>query len=983
MKKAALIISFILLAVAGFAFSYHWNGKTAQSGNPNEITQKEESSGWAESQLQKMSLEEKIAQLLMIRVHSDYSPEILKEVNDKIVLHQPGGLCFFKGSPQKQIKLTNDYQAVSQIPMLIAIDGEWGPAMRLDSCIAFPRQMTMGAMDDSGNPLIYEMGKEVAEQCKALGIDINFAPDVDVNNNPKNPVINSRSFGENRDLVTAKSISYMKGMQDNGLSACAKHFPGHGDTGTDSHYDLPVINKSRKELDSLELYPFRAIVKEGVDMVMISHLNIPALDPEKNSIATLSYNIVTKLLKEELGFEGIIITDGMDMAGLRKSFPHGADAEIMALLAGIDILLLPNDPAIVIPGIVKAIKDSIISEELINERCLKVLKYKERMGLTRHKIIPTKDIYAKLNSDNAKQIVKAIYAKSLTLLKNEKATLPLKREEHKKMALLCIGGDKDSAYYRNLCAEYGIGFVYTPRSVKTADHQRLFSKLSAYDKVVVAVLSTNQLPKYNYGIYKESVTFINELSKRKKVILSLFGNPYALDHFDQLSGISAVVVGYEPSPMAVSVTLKALFGEASFEGKLPVTTRDFKLFSGIMMHNPEIDLTKAFSLLPQSTIQSIDSVILKGIADQVFPGCQIMAIRHGKTIFNKWYGNQTYSNLQPVNSSLLYDVASITKPAATTLAVMKLYDEKKIRLNDKIGRYLPYLAGTDKAELTIAELLTHTSGLVPYIPFYRELSINGESNSDFLSNTKSPDYSIEVAKNLYLNPVYLDTIHRRMADSKLGRKSYKYSDLGFVFLKEIVEIITEEPFEQYLNRHFYEPLGLKNCCFNPLEKEIPLSLIVPTERDTFFRKQLVHGYIHDQTTALFGGVGGNAGIFSNTGDLAVIFKMLMNGGVYDGKRYLSEATVKRFVTTYPLNGCKRRALGFDTPSFDTPSVVLPSAAARSTFGHQGFTGTSVWCDPENELIYIFLSNRIYPDTEPNKLAQSKIRVIVHELIYNN
>lgn len=987
MKKTTLIFSFVILTILSYAsFTYYRNDpKSLPDLTKESLSEKEDEDpiSWAEAQLQKMTIEEKIAQLLVIRVHSNYSSDLLKEIYDQVLQYQLGGVCFFKGSPVKQINITNKLQSVSRIPLLISIDGEWGPAMRLDSCIAFPRQMAMGAMDDSGDLLIYEMGKEIAEQCKALGINVNFAPDADINNNPKNPVINFRSFGEDRESVTRKSLSYIRGMQDNGVSACAKHFPGHGDTGVDSHLDLPVINKSFAELDSLELYPFRAAAIEGVDMVMISHLNVPALDTQINAIATLSYDIVTKLLKKEMGFKGLVVTDAMDMDGLRKFYPKGADAEIMALLAGVDILLLPNSPAVVIPGIKKAIEEGIISEELIDERCLKVLKYKERMGITRHRIIPVEGIYEKLNSDNANQIVEAITAKTLTLLKNEKEIIPLRRADHDNIVLLCIGGEKDSARYRELCAEYGIGYVQTTRSINSQESQQLKKRLSSFDKVIVALLGTNQLPKYNYGVYKESIDFINEFSKEKKLIFSLFGNPYSLDYFGDLSTVPAVVVGYDPSPIAVKSVMKALFGEASFEGKLPVTTRKFEHFSGIILRQKvKSEVSGDFTILPQAINKAIDSIIFKGITDRVFPGCQVVAVKNGNTVFNKSYGYQTYDNRHPVNSLLMYDVASVTKPAATTLAVMKLYDEKRIRLDEKIGTYLPYLSGTDKENLTIEELLTHTSGLHPYIPFYKELVVDGIIDSNYLSNSKTRPYLIEVAKQLYLNPIYLDTIHQRIADSKLGKKSYKYSDLGFLFLKEIVEVITKQSFDEYLYTYFYRPLGLKSTVFNPLERQFPLSSIAPTEIDTAFRLQLVHGYVHDQTAALFGGVCGNAGLFSNAGELAIIFSMLMNDGVYGGYRYLSKETIKRFTSTYPLHGCKRRALGFDTPSFETPSKVLPSAAGHLTYGHQGFTGTVVWCDPENDLIYIFLSNRVYPDTEPNKLAQSKIRLLVHELIYN-
>lgn len=987
MKKLILIITFLCISIVAFSALYKWNdwGRSRNSPlNPkkekNMQVTEEMDPYWAENQLKKMSLEEKIAQLLMIRVHSNYVPEVQEEILRQVEQYQVGGVCFFQGGPVRQINLTNRLQKVSKIPLLISIDGEWGPAMRLDSCIGFPRQMALGAMDASGNLLLYEMGKEIAEQCKALGIHINFAPSVDVNNNPGNPVINSRSFGETRELVASKSICYMRGMQDNGLSACAKHFPGHGDTDTDSHHDLPLIKKSRKELDSLEFYPFRKIIDAGVDMVMVSHLNIPSLDQEENSISTLSYSTIMMLLKKEFAFDGIVITDAMDMSGLRKSYPDGADAEIKALMAGVDILLLPNDLETVITGIREAVEEGYVPEELVNEKCLKVLKLKESKGLTRFKKIPTNRIYEKLNSENAERILNEITAQTLTLLKNEEQLLPLRQKDSAKIALLCIGGLPDSTKLREISEQYGIGFIQTDRSIN-GKSARLMQQMAPYDRIIVAMLSTNQLPRFNYGIYQESVAFLNELTKNKKIILSLFGNPYSLDHFQQLSRIPAIIVGYQPTTIAVEKALKAIFGEASFEGKLPVSTRDFRVGSGISLLNTALTIPSTFSILPAGIEKEIDSIINNGISQRIFPGCQILAIQNGKTVFHKSYGDQTYNSGKKITASTLFDLASITKSAATSLAVMKLYDEGKLSLEDKIGNILPYLSGSDKAGITIAELLTHTSGLPAYIPFYKDLLENNTWNPLYMNPTPTPLFKIEAARGVYISSQVPGTILQKIADCKLGRKEYKYSDLGFILLKEAVEKISGQPFETYLTENFYRPLDLKSLCFNPLKNGIPIASVAPTENDQYFRMQVVHGYVHDQTAALFGGVCGHAGLFSNARDLAVIFQLLSNGGIYNGHRYLSNSCVELFTSTYPLHGCERRALGFDTPGFPKKSTILPRDAGSTTFGHQGFTGTVVWCDPENGLTYIFLSNRVYPDAEPNKLAKSGIRLSVHDAVY--
>lgn len=978
MKKVVIILSLVVAYTFGFSLLTQLKGNNLDKVLYDNISMFFSEESWAETQLAKMSLEEKIAQLMMIRIHSNYSKEYQDNMVAEIEKYQPGGVCFFQGGPSREIALTNRIQAVSNIPLLVGIDGEWGPAMRLDSCHIFPRQMTMGAMDSKYDTLIYQMGCEVARQCKAMGIHVNFAPCSDVNNNRHNPVINSRSFGENRDLVAQKAIAYMRGMQDHGVSACAKHFPGHGDTGTDSHSSLPVIKKTRQELDSMELYPFRKIINAGVDMIMVSHLNVPALDSTKKSIATLSYPIITELLKRDMAFDGLIVTDAMDMNGLRNTYPRVGDGEILALLAGVDVLLLPGDLSIVIPAIKNAVETGVIPEELINEKCLKMLRFKYSKGLKHVKPLSTKDIYQKENSDVAAKLNDAIAEHSITLLKNEADILPLACNDAEKVALFCIGGVKDSAQYHQLCNEYGIGYVHTDRSIKKGSYPSLLAKLQPYSKVIVMMLSTNQLPSYHYGIYQESVSFIQEILKDKDVILSVCANPYSLPRFGSFSKYKALIVGYQATPYTVKSIMAAIFGKKPFEGKLPVATTSFALQEGIQLGAARS--ANGFSTLPEATNHKIDSIMNNGIKNAIFPGAQVIALHKGKVVYHKNFGNCTYENTNPVTDETIFDIASMTKSAATTMAVMKLYEEGKIHLNDKIGTYLPYLQNSDKANLSLAELLTHTSGLPAFIPFYKELIVNGKWDANWMQSEKKDPFTIEVAENVYLNKDYPDKVNKRIAQCKLGAKAYVYSDLGFVLLQQMVEKITGMTMDKYLEQNFYQPLGMTHTCFNPY-KSVAKDKIAPTENDQYFRKQVVRGYVHDQTSAVFGGVCGNAGLFSNVDDLSLLFQMLMNDGTLNGKTFFKKETVKLFTSAYVMHGCQRRGLGFDTPSHEKKSSILPPAASKKTFGHQGFTGTVFWCDPEHDLIYIFLSNRVYPAAEPNRLSKSGIRLKVHDEIY--
>jgi len=935
-----------------------------------------ENSKWAIEQLEKMSLEEKIAQIIFIRMHSNKDAQYIAQKIKEIEKYQPGGVCFFQGGPVREINLTNKIQAVSKIPLLVSMDAEWGVAMRLDSVPAFPRQMTLGALSAESNALIYEMGNEVANQCKLLGIHINYAPCVDVNNNAKNPVINSRSFGENRELVVEKAMLYMRGMQDHGVIACAKHFPGHGDTETDSHYSLPVIKKTKEQLWKTELYPFKEMTENGCEMIMVSHLNIPALDNTPGSIATTSYKIVTELLRNEMNFTGSIITDGMEMDGLRKTYPKGADAEIKCLQAGIDVLLLPNELSVIIPLIKKAVENGEIPEKDIDEKCLKVLQLKETWGITSFQPLHTANVVEKLNNEKTKDLIKELEAKALTLVKNKKNILPLQGNE--KTCLLFMGDEENEGFTKKISSEFGLPFIKINKTIKKEDIPASVAKFSKYDQIIVFYLSTNQAPARNYGITQESVAFFETLGKSKKLILSLFGNPYALAQFKSLNRFDAVIVGYQRTENSARAAMQAIFGEVPFEGLLPVSVLDYK--SQTNANANHVITSKEVSFLSEKYRKEIDGIIEKGIKEKVIPGCQVWVSKNGKPLFVKNYGTTDYNHKNPVNSHTLYDVASITKPLATTLALMKLYDEGQFSLKDTIGKYVPWLVGSNKSCLRIEELLTHTSGLQSFISFYNEL-LPDSIRTLYLNDCETETFNIPVTHHLFLNHEFQDTIRKIIYESELKPKKYLYSDLGFLFLKEMVENITQQSCEDFLHLKFYDPLELLDIWFNPVLKGVSLKNMAPTENDTLFRKQLVHGYVHDQTSALFGGFAGNAGLFSTVYDLAVIIEMLMNKGVHNGKRFLSEKTVQLFTSPYYCNGTKRRALGFDTPSAEKLSDILPQKANANTFGHQGFTGTVFWCDPKENLVYIFLSNRVYPNVEPNLLSKSKIRLLVHEKIY--
>ncbi|HNX21628.1 MAG TPA: glycoside hydrolase family 3 N-terminal domain-containing protein [Bacteroidales bacterium] len=958
---------------------------------------------WANQQLARMTLEEKIAQLLIIRIHSNYDETYNAKMVADIQHYQPGAVCFFQGGPFREINLTNRIQEVSRIPILVTMDAEWGPSMRLDSMPRFPRNMTLGALLPQYDSLIYEMGKEIGRECKMLGIHVNYAPVVDVNNNSKNPVINSRSFGENKEWVVRKGLAYMQGLQSEQIVPCAKHFPGHGDTEVDSHLGLPIITKSKEALAETEFYPFTKMIAQNVEMIMVSHLNIPALDSSQNSIATLSYPIVTGLLKKEMGYNGIIVSDGMEMDGLRKFYKNGAEAEIKCLLAGVDLLCLPNDMNIIIPEIKKAVENGIISEKEINEKCLKILKLKEDLGLTTFTPISI-DSGKIFDFTRANDLIKTIETKALTLVTNQ-GIIPISNQTN--CAVVIIGDQETTPFCEQICKDRSLKYILVNKELTNYESQKAISSLNAYSTVIVVYIGTNQAPAKQYGITSQSVRFIHELKKSKKVILTLFGNPYALEQFNDLNQFSAIVVGYQRTATSVSSTFDGLFGKIRFEGVLPVTTSKYKSRTNyytpvpISLNQnipapvennlaPNINTTVQSStngvpsvnsnMISATTVRDIDSIVQNGINTQCFPGCQVLVLKKGKILFSKNYGYLKYDQKVPVESNTLYDIASITKIAGTTMAVMKLYDQKKIGLKNLVEDYLPFFKNSEVGKITIDELLTHTSGLPAFIPFYRKL----ESDSlryIYINDIQNETFTEQIAKELYLNKEYKTVMLQQIKDCKLDRKNYTYSDIGFVLLKEIVESITKQSIDQYLAEQFYTPMEMKNTCFNPMNHGYKLDQIAPTENDSFFRMQTIQGYVHDQTAALFGGVCGNAGIFSTAEDLGKLLTMILQKGIYKGNRYLSEETVDLFNSPYPLHQCKTRGLGFYTPNNPDPSEILPKQASNKTFGHQGFTGTVCWVDPKEELIYIFLSNRVYPTVEPNNLVKSKIRLILHEKIY--
>ena len=934
-----------------------------------------EADKWVRKQFRKLSKDQRIAQLMIIRAHSNLGAEHVQEVTELIKKYNVGGLCFFQGGPVRQANLTNFYQKIAKTPLMIAIDGEWGLGMRLDSVINFPRQLMMGAVPDA--KLIYQFGLAVGEQCKRMGIHVNYAPDIDINNNPMNPVINDRSFGEDKYKVALFGVQYMKGMQDMGVMACAKHFPGHGDVSVDSHYDLPVINKSRAQLDQLELYPFRELIKAGVGSMMIAHLAIPSIDTTANLPTSLSAKNVTDLLRNELGYQGISFTDALEMQGVAKFFPKG-DASVMSLIAGNDMLCLPGD----IPGSIKkvreAIKEGKLSWDDINARVKKVLLAKYHLGLHKKQVINTENLAEDLNA-KTNEIKKALAANALTLLrKNNENLLPLRGN---KVAFVGIGINKANAFATRVQQDLKADLFFFDNKDTITKINSILEQLNNYDAVVVGFHNYNRRPANQFGLSKNSLELLNKLQNNKTITFA-FGNPYAVQY---ICNSSNLVVCYEDDDITQSAAADLLIGKINAKGKLPVTVCEgFRFGDGIVYDN-SLPIAKPESVGMQSeSLKQIEVIAKAAIDSGAAPGMVVLAAKNGKLIYHQAFGYTNTDRTVPIGADMVFDLASVTKISATTIGIMKLYEEGKIDLNKTLGDYLSWTKGTDKAGLKLSDILLHQAGLNPFIPFYREVidTATGMPFPQYFTQTPTPQYAHRVAENLYLRNDWHDTMYSRILSSKLTEQGkYVYSDNDFIFLGKIIEAVSGMSLDNYVRKTFYEPLGMTSTMYKPRES-MPLSVLVPTEVEAHFRRQQIHGDVHDEGAAMFGGVAGHAGLFSNAYDLAKLYQLLLNGGELNGVRLLNKATIDQF-TAYSSD-ISRRGLGFDKPEKDnaTRKEPYPSlSVSPATFGHTGFTGTCVWVDPAQQLVYIFLSSRVNPTRNGNKLGRLNVRPNIQEAIY--
>ena len=973
------LISFLLILLA--------TGANAQG---NETAKKR----WVDDTYNSLKEEERIGQLFMVAAYSGGPNYNDADITTLINNHQVGGLIFMQGGPARQAILTNKYQSLANVPLLLAMDAEWGLGMRLDSVGNFPKQMMLGATRDT--EMAYAVGVAIGKQCKRMGVHIDFAPVVDVNNNPGNPVINVRSYGEDKTRVAKMAIAYMNGLQSQGIIACAKHFPGHGDTDVDSHKDLPVISKSMAQLENLELYPFKEMIEAGVKSMMVAHLEVPALESEAHVPTTLSKNTITNLLKKKMGFKGLIFTDALNMKGVTKYYGPG-EVALRAFMAGNDMLLIPEDVPAGIAKIKAALEKGEITEEHLENSVKKILAAKYDMGLTNVKRINPE--YSVQDLNGAITVLRTrVSNKAITLIADKNKVLDKIAAENTTIGYVGVNADKTTRLYEDLQSAFqDMKADWLPKGSPVADATAILNSIAKNDATIVAIHNTGIYPlsSGNYGLDEHQVDFLSKAAKLKNVMIVQMGNPYLLG---KMCDVKSAIVAYEDDTISESAVARALLGDKNIIGMLPVSpcasmkapANNFVVSQTVkpkpaahVKQLAKTDFTQDAGVVNPDILDKLNMFIQRSIVDGAFPGCRVLASKDGKIFYDKSFGYYDYHKNKAVDDNTLYDVASVTKVLATTLAVMRLYETGKLDLNKTLGDYLAWTKGSNKAGLHIKDMLMHQAGLKSWIPFYKEtLDASGELRSDLYKKQSSNRYGIEVAKDLYLRNDYVDTVWDRILTSPLENKGkYVYSDLDFYFLAAVVEKITGKTIDKYVDEQFYKPMGLKNITYLPLKK-FSTADIAPTENDMSFRHQLIQGYVHDPGAAMFGGVAGHAGIFATAGDVAAIFQMLLNKGNYNGRDYFKKGTVELF-TAY-RSSISRRGYGFDKPSADKDDGGPASAyCSGATFGHQGFTGTCVWADPGTGVVFVFLSNRVNPSADNNKINHLSVRTVAQDYIYQS
>ena len=924
---------------------------------------------WVNAQFKKMSQDERIAQLMVIGVSPREKGEKLDSLRNLMTTYNLGGLIFHEMTMNDYVSLYNEFRGLARTPLLMTIDGEWGLGMRLDGVRDFPRSMTLGAITDKN--LIYEYGKESARQMKAAGIHVNFAPVLDVNDNPLNPVIGRRAFGETPEFVTAYALEYARGLEDGGVLSTGKHFPGHGSTHEDSHKKLPTVDKSLAELEKCEFKPFVDYINAGYAGMLTAHLNMPAVDAS-GAPTSMSEKAINELLVKKMGFEGLIFTDALSMEG---AVIEGSRS-VAALKAGNDVLLMPKNPPVEIEAIKEAVKNGEITQKSIDERCKKMLRYKYVLGAHETKPVDIAVLEKTAYCPNTELLNRTLTAASITVVKNEGNLLPVKALDKKNIAVVSLGDTKGvTSMFQDRCEMYSKTgkFAY----IKGAMLSALLDKLKDYNMVIVGVYNADEA----YVKALEAIT-----AQCDNVVPVFFTSPYAASKFKAgVSASEAAVIAWGTDELAQDYAAQTIYGGNGAKGVCPITIEGVaQVGDGVKYEATRLGYTVPEEVgVSSEMLTKIDRLANRCLRAGAFPGCQIVVARKGKVICNKAYGMHDYETGTPVTVNTLYDLASVSKATGTLPGIMKACDEGLLKVDEKMSTYVPGMRRPDRENLTLREFLYHETGYIPSLPIYNIMTDENKNlRSDLVSKVKTGKFNIQIGDSLFLHEAAYDTVMHNAYTIKLrSNKNMRYSCVNFCLLMDAEQHATGIRHDEYVTKNFYAPLGAWHTTYRPLDK-FSRSQVAPTEYDDVMRKQLVWGYVHDETNAFAGGIAGNAGLFSNANDLAKLCQMWLNGGVYGGERYLSEATTKQFTEERSPNS--RRGLGFDrAPNKEGQGSPTCDEAPAETYGHLGFTGTVFWVDPTNDVIFVFLNNRVNPTRNNEAFSNMDIRPAMFRFFYES
>ena len=909
---------------------------------------------WAEQQLRAMTLDEKIAQLFVVRIDGTFQNADTPSYRETATLVEEfgaGGLIFGPGTPMTQIAMANDLQSKAERPLLVAQDTEWGVGMRIDEATSFPPAMAVGATRDASHA--YRVGYVTAQEARALGVHQLYAPVADVNNNPQNPIINVRSFGESPSLVGTMASAFTRGAQRGGTLATVKHFPGHGDTEVDSHINLPILRFDRGRLDSLELSPFRQTFDAGVQSVMTGHLALPEIAADSVP-ATLSRPLTHDLLRDELGYDGLVVTDALNMQAVTRTFGVGETA-VRVLEAGADLVLMSTNPHAAHQAVRRAVTGGRIDTTEINDSVRRLLATKQDLGLHEARQVSLDTTRHQVARRSHEVLSRTVARESLTLLANADSLLPLTPPEQHDALVVTLSDSEypgtGDTFIDQLRDQPAIGSLDTrrldPRSDST-DVKDHLADASDHDIVIVPSFLRVQAWSGSIGLSDRHHDFLEDLAETETpVTFVAFGNPYAPT--DLAPAPDAILAAYGSGDASQRAAAQALGGGAGTPGRLPVTIPDVAEKGegqSLAPVAPREGLPESVGL-DGARLARLDTLLRSAMLDGAFPGGAVAVGRGPALAELDAFGYHTYDETTPVQTGTQYDLASLTKVVATTTAVMKLYEADSLALDAAVARYLPDFAQNGKEAVTVRQLLAHTSGLKPYL---------------------DPDERGPTRDAL------LDTLMAQTLTYTPGTQS-TYSGLNAIALMRIVETVSGQPFDEFCRRHIFAPLGMDQTGF--YDTDVTREWAAPTTDTSGTRYR---GSVHDPMARDMGGVSGNAGLFSTVEDLARFGYMLTHEGRIDGRQFLAPETIATFTAQTDVPG-STRALGWDTKSPEGYSSAGDAFSAAS-FGHTGYTGTSFWVDPAADLFVVLLTNRVYPDDTAEQITQVRPRAadIVHRAI---